>query len=160
MSNPIKIVISSGNQTGRSESIDSNNQFLDPMSKDADSGQTIARSAVAGQLIGAAVNAAKRTISYGLSMYGDYTGDYVKQAQIDNALEIGSTILGIGASIVGGAVVGGPVGAIVSGVVAVANTAVNEILKVNTYNLNLAKQNAVASFNSSRIGRILTDGNR
>ena len=160
MSQPIKILISNGNQTGRTETISGGKQqFLDPTTKESDT-QTIAKSAIASQFIGAGISACKQIANYAISMYGDYTGSYIEQARIQNAVEIGSTILGVGASIVGGAVVGGPVGAIVAGVLSVGNIAVNEILKVNTYNLNIAKQNAIASFNSARIGRILTDGNR
>lgn len=159
MAQPLKITISNGNKGTQSQVTESPNAFIGPQAE-VKSGQTIAKSVIASQFINAGVSAGKTIVDYGLAMNGDYSGDYVRQDRINNALEVGSALLNIGAAFGSGVVMtgGNILGGVVTGAIAVGNLAVNEVLKVNTYNINIVKQNASAMFNRSRIGKILNNG--
>ena len=85
----------------------------------------------------ALVNAGKQLASYGISQYGNLTGNTIRQRQIDNALQIGSYI--------GQIAVGGWVGLTTSGINNVINT---------------RKANQQAELLYQRSGNITIDGGR
>ncbi len=120
----------------------------------------IFRSVYANQLATAGINTIKQGINYAKSNYGNFTGDYIGQQKIDNVFNAVNGLVSIGGAVVGGALVGGPIGAAVGGIVSGISIVTNAIQNEITYNLNLSKANRQANFNSQRIGRILTDGNR
>lgn len=162
----VDILISSSGNSGNSPNNTNNNnqnqsqtENIQPKGVGGNKG-LIFRSVYANQLATAGINVIKQGINYAKSNYGNFTGDYIGQQKIDNVFSTVNGLLSIGGAVVGGALVGGPVGAavgaVVSGISIVSNAIQNEI----TYNLNLSKANRQANFNSQRIGRILTDGNR
>ena len=122
--------------------------------------QYIAQGIYANRLIEASVSTIKQCFNYQASMYGSTTGDYITQSKIDNTFELVNNILSVGSSIAGGFAMGGPAGAAVGAVISVGSIAVNSALGNNTYQLNIRKENAAASFNSAQIGSILVNGNR
>lgn len=121
---------------------------------------TVLKSVYVTQLANAGIAAIKQCFNYQASIYGSTTGDYITQSKIDNTFELVNNVLGVAGSVVGGFAMGGPVGAAVSAVISVGSIAVNSVLGNQSYQLNLRKENAGASFNSAQIGSILTNGNR
>lgn len=92
----------------------------------------------------ALVNAGKQIASYGISQYGNLTGNTIRQRQIDNALQVGSYI--------GQIIAGGWVGAISVGV------------QLTTQGINNAitttKANQQAELLYQRSGNVTIDGGR
>lgn len=121
---------------------------------------TVLKSVYVTQLANAGIATIKQCFNYQASMYGSTTGDYITQSKIDNTFELVNNVLGVAGSIAGGFAMGGPIGAAVSAVISVGSIAVNSVLGNQSYQLNLRKENAGASFNSAQIGSILTNGNR
>lgn len=85
------------------------------------------------------VNQAKNAITYGVSNYGNLTGDYVTQANINAIIEIGG-LIGMAAT--------GPAGAIA----AVGSVA----LKVTDYYLDQSRKRREVDFLRQRVG--MTNG--
>lgn len=96
MPEPIEIVIR--------KTQDTSTQNTTKQTKDTKGKEDIERKAINTALI----NAGKQLASYGLSQYGNITGNTIRQRQIDNTLQI--------ASYVGQVLAGGWVGAISVGV--------------------------------------------
>lgn len=92
----------------------------------------------------ALVNAGKRLASYGISQYGNLTGNTIRQRQIDNALQIGSYV--------GQIAVGGWVGAIAVGV-QLTTSGINNAIATR-------KANQQAELLYQRSGNITIDGGR
>lgn len=51
------------------------------------------KSAARSAITSMAIDYGKRTIQYGVSVFGDLTGDYRMQTQVSGAVEMGSTLL-------------------------------------------------------------------
>lgn len=100
----------------------------------------------------AAVGNIKQAINYGLSNVGNFTGDYIKQNQINNQLEMFSNV----STIAMGAISGGWIGA----VIATASIA----MKVGLGEFGKYTQNQISSLNNrlsmERSGNQLFDGSR
>ena len=64
---------------------------------------------------------AKSTIMYGLSNVGNFTGNYMAQAQINNSVHALSGIASLGMTALAGFKVGGPVGAAIATGLAIVN---------------------------------------
>lgn len=111
-------------------------------------------------LISSGVNITKQIVTDSVSMYGDLTGNYREQNDIENSFKILQGISGVGKSVTGGAVVGGVGGAVVTGVVTVGTTVYSNYRAQRNYSNSLVKQNIQANFNSQRIGNILVGGGR
>lgn len=120
----------------------------------------VAVSVYASQLARAGLDTLKTGFNFAKSMYGDFTGDYIGQAKIDNAVAGVQQLVGVGSSIVGGAMVGGVAGAVVGAVVSVGSLVTEAVTTNVRYDFNLARTNANAGFNASRLGAILINGNR
>lgn len=84
---------------------------------------------------------ATEAVNWSISNIGNFTGDYVKQSNIQNAVNLGNKLAGIGMSIAAGASIGGPVGALITGTIAVVGTAVNTVLSDISNSFQVKKQN-------------------
>lgn len=92
----------------------------------------------------ALISAGKQLASYGLSQYGNLTGNTIRQRQIDNTLQIGSYV--------GQILVGGWVGAISVGV-QLTTSAINN-------NIATRKANQQAELLYQRSGNVTLNGGR
>ena len=112
------------------------------------------------QLITTASNTAKTLGKFATTQYGNFTGNYVAQRKIDNALSITEGLISLGSSVVTGAMAGGWIGALVSAVTYATNITIGQIQSSFQYSQQISRTNAIANYNSQRIGSILTNGNR
>ena len=100
----------------------------------------------------AVVQLGKQTLSYGSSMIGNVTGNYILQNKIDNAVQIVGYAGQIGVGFATGGVVGGVVSAIaVAGQIGMS--AVN-------FEIERTKANAQASYLMQQRGGLLNDKSR
>ena len=121
--------------------------------------RSIVKSAIVHQLVTAGVNNAKSIVQNQISIYGDVTGDYIKQTNMEqtynNIMQGASTLLSIGTAFA----VNPYVGLITVGVQAVSS-GVQEWQRRKQYDIEYSKANTVANYNSVRLGAKLIDGNR
>lgn len=120
---------------------------------------TILKSAIVHQLVGTGINTAKTMVQTQISLYGDTTGDYLKQTKMENTynniMNGTSTVLSIGM----GFAVNPAMGAVTLGITAI-NLGVQEWQYNKRERLEVNKANAIANFNSQRLGAKLVNGNR
>lgn len=103
---------------------------------------------------------AKQVGTYMISNIGTKYGDQARQNEINNIKSAGSTLLSMGEEIAAGAMVAGPIGAVVASVAAIAGQVVEISERVDEYN-QLQKQNSLEEVRSSeRLGQISTQRNR
>lgn len=95
---------------------------------------------------------AKQTISTGLNNIGNFTGNYVKQDQVQNQVEVLSDMASIGI----GAMAGGWVGAVVAATGVVFKRITNFVVE-NQNQLHAERQ---SEFLKIRSGNSLTNGSR
>ena len=120
----------------------------------------LTRSVYVNQLANSGISALKSAFNFAKSNYGNFTGDYLGQQKIDNTFSVANTLLSFGSSVFSGAMVGGIPGAMVGAVVGAINIGVNAWQNSVEYNNTITKTNYTSSFNSQRIGIVLTNGNR
>ena len=112
------------------------------------------------QLIGEVKQLANTAVTFGISNYGNFTGDFQAQRDIDAAMGIMSNI----SSIVMGGVAGstfGPAGSIIGIAIATTNVAVNKGLSLYTEALNRRRTNREIDILRQRAGLdVLLDGSR
>lgn len=136
--------------TGRSTS----NNFKDPINYSL-TGKQMAKTAFGLGLI-----AVKRSINYGISQYGNMTGNYIQQAEIELGLEHLNNISVVGLSIYAGAKLGGPVGAVIGGVTAGFNIGLNYQAQYITLQTNIAKLNTYSNIMQERSGNTYNNDSR
>lgn len=119
-----------------------------------------ATSVFAHQVLNLAKNSAKTLGKFAASQYGDLTGNYVGQRKIDNALSIAEGVISLGTSIAMGAISGGWIGVGVALVSYATNATIGQIQASIGYSKQISRTNAIANYNSQRLGSILVDGNR
>ena len=95
---------------------------------------------------------AKQAIMYGISQYGDMTGDYVGQRQIQNAISAAGDMIGI-------AMAGIRYGAVGLAVALSAKT-VSTSMQLRSFIIDVKKQNIQAEFMRERAGSTLGSGSR
>lgn len=121
--------------------------------------QTIVKSSITHRLISTGISTAKSIIQNQISIYGDVTGDYIKQTQMEqtynNIINMANELTGVG------------IGFAVNPVVGVANLGVKLLTlslqgwqREEQYSIEYAHSNAVANYNSVRLGAKLVNGNR
>jgi hypothetical protein len=104
-------------------------------------------------LIGqAVVQLGKRALSYGSSMVGNVTGNYIMQNKIDNAVAIAGYAGQIGVGFATGGVVGG----VVSAIAVAGQIGINAA----NYEIDRTKANAQANYLMQQRGGILNDYSR
>ena len=102
----------------------------------------------------------KKAINYGISQYGNQTGNYISQSQTQALLDTGMTGLGIGMSFVTGTLVGGPVMGALMGGLALANSAINIGFQQRTLQINIDKLNTYSNIQRERSGNVYNNGSR
>ena len=114
-----------------------------------------------------ALSTAKKAYNYGISQYGNITGNYIGQAEMEMQMELFNNassvvmagLLGAKAgSIVPG--IGTIVGAVVGSGIAVANIGVNNYFKNQTLQTNIDKINTYANIMQERSGNMYNNGSR
>lgn len=108
--------------------------------------------AVASIFAHQAISTTKQIVNYGISNIGSFTGDYVKQDQVQHAVGIVSDI----SSIVVGAAAGGWVGAIV----ATLGVATKHVMSAVTEEKNAQHQERAVELLRARSGNYTTNGSR
>lgn len=121
--------------------------------------RTIAASAITHSLVNAGINNAKSIIQNQISIYGDVTGDYIKQTNMEqtynNIMNGAGVLLSVGTSFM----VHPVVGLINLGLQGVS-VGIQEWQRQKQYSIEYARSNAIANYNSVRLGEKLVDGNR
>ena len=84
---------------------------------------------------------ATQAVNWSISNIGNFTGDYLKQTNVQQVVSLGSKLVGIGMSVVAGAQAGGLIGALVTGTIAVAGTVINTALENKSNAFQVQKQN-------------------
>ena len=102
--------------------------------------------------VSAAARNIKTAVAYGLQNYGNFTGDYIGQESINQALEVVGNV----SSIALGAVSGGWVGA----VIATASVAVSAATKEFSKQMQYKADEINAEYARQRSGNALYDGSR
>lgn len=118
------------------------------------------KTVAAHQLMQSTMNMAKTMITDSVSMYGEMTGEYLKQTKIENVFKVVGGVSSSVGTVAAGAMTGGIAGFVVSGVVVTGNLVYSQIKNNINYNNSIVKSNIQASFNSQRIGNILIGGGR
>ena len=80
-------------------------------------------------------------VNYQLSNIGNFTGDYIAQTNVNNALNAAHTLMGIGGSALAGFMVAGPIGAVIAGSISVINSGVNSALSIHSNKIQNQKTN-------------------
>lgn len=84
---------------------------------------------------------ATEIVNWSISNIGNFSGDYIKQANVQKAIGLTSKILGIGMAAFHGGMAGGPIGALVAGTVALVGTGVSIALEDRANSFQVQKQN-------------------
>ena len=114
---------------------------------------TTPKSKAAKILLGqAVVSMGKRALEYGSSQYGNMTGNYLMQNQIDSAIQG----VGYAAQIITGFATGGVVGGVVSTIAVATQVGVNAF----NYSVNQIKANQKADYLMNVRGGILNANSR
>lgn len=157
MSNSLKIIVKADKGNESNNTIQ---DTLNPATSQNSKSSMVARSVYAVQMVRAAENMVKNEFNYQISRYGDTTGDYIGQSNIDLTMQRVNMIASLGSTVGMGFMVGGVAGAVVGAVISIGTLAQNSVHEVQTFNLNMMKTNASASFSGSMIGSIISGGNR
>lgn len=109
---------------------------------------------------GIALGALKRSINYGISQYGNLTGNYIAQADMELQLSRANDALSLASITIAGAKMGGGWGAIVGFAVGVINLGINYGQQVATLNTNVSKLNTYANIMQDRANGIYSNESR
>jgi len=82
-----------------------------------------------------------QAVLYSFHNIGNFTGDYITQAKVNESLEIVSSLAGIGMSAIAGFSVGGPIGAVIGASLDVINRTVSSAFSINTRMVENRKTN-------------------
>ena len=118
------------------------------------------KTAAMHQLMQNTINMAKTMITDSVSMYGEMTGEYLKQTKIENIFKTVGTATSFVGTVAAGAMTGGVAGAVVGAVIATGNLVYSQVKSNINYSNSIVKSNIQASFNSQRIGNVLIGGGR
>ena len=121
--------------------------------------RTIAASAITHSIVNAGISNAKSIIQNQISIYGDVTGDYIKQTNMEqtynNIMNGAGMLLSVGTSFMVHPVVG-----LINFGLQGISVGVQEWQRQKQYSIEYARSNAIANYNSVRLGEKLVDGNR
>lgn len=107
------------------------------------------------------ISQTKQFISYNVQNIGNFTGDYVTQRKVSEAMQAATILGNIGMATLAGAKMGGPWGAVAGAAIAIAGTAINAGYEHHTQ----VVQNAKINYNIDQLRRrsglnSYTDGSR
>lgn len=128
--------------------------------EESNSRLTIFQSVAMTNLVTSTVNLSKSMITDSLSMYGDMTGEYLKQTKIDNTFKVVGGISSIAGNITTATAAGGLAGFAVSTAVETGKLVYTGVKSNINYSNSIVKANIQAIFNSQRIGNVLIGGGR
>lgn len=101
----------------------------------------------------------KRAIAYDIAQMGNQTGAYIRQAEIELALGVGTKILGIGTGI-GAAAMVNPVLGVATAIISVGSEAISIGQQYRTLQTNIAKLNTYNNIMQERSGGTFSNGSR
>lgn len=131
-------------------------QASDKLSGDS---SNILKSAIVHQLVGTGINTAKTMVQTQISFYGDATGDYIKQTKMENTynniMNGTSTVFSLGMAFAVNPVMG-----TVTAGITLLGAAIKEWQNDRRERLEVNRANAIANYNSQRLGAKLVNGNR
>jgi len=110
--------------------------------------------------IGFALAALKREISYSISQYGNMTGNYIQQAEIQLGMEMLNNVIAVGAGTIAGAKYGGIPGAVVGFAISAGSVATGYVNQWRTLQVNIAKLDTYANIMQERSGNSYNNGSR
>lgn len=114
-----------------------------------------------GKLINEVKSLSKTAVMYSLNNIGNFTGDYITQTQVNNTISNLSSLASIGMSTIAGAKLFGPVGALVTGTLALVNQGVSSALNIHSLRVENRKINYEIEQLRDRAGLNTTlDGSR
>lgn len=117
-------------------------------------------SIVANNLMNMGKQILSNVVDYRLSHYGDTTGNYLAQSNLNHSIEALKQMGGVVTAGVTGFLQGGPLMAVVNVGMQIGSLAIGNARDNKEYSIAMARTNASASFNASRMGYILEGGNR
>lgn len=165
MAEPIEIIIrkgSGGEGTGfgvpGANANESSGRGTKMFTEGVDENQNLKRFTKA--VVGFGLATLKRQITYSIGQYGNKTGNYIAQAEIQSGMEIFNNVLGIGTATIGGATMGGVPGAIAGFVISAANVAIGYNNQYQTLQTNIAKLNTYANIMQERSGNTYNNDSR
>lgn len=104
---------------------------------------------------------AKQFVTYNIQNIGNFTGNYVTQRKVSEAVNVLTIGMNIATAGIAGFKIGGPIGAAVSTAIAVAGTAINAGYQSYTQRIENAKTNYNIDQLRRRSGlNVYTDGSR
>lgn len=113
------------------------------------------------RILGLAKSTATQAVSYTLGNVGNFTGDYITQAHINDTLSNLHTLMNMGSAALAGFKVGGVAGAVVGLAAGAIGTAVTTALQVNAQRLANSRTNYEIEQLRNRAGmNPLMDGSR
>lgn len=168
MAEPIEIIIRKGtggdgsgfgiagsNESKAMRGLGFGKEAEDFLKKNEQSGNKMLAAATA-----AALATLKKSINYQISQYGNMTGNYIEQAEMQLTLSVVQDIGGVVGATATGAMAGGPVGAVIGAVVGTTNLIVNKSFEYRTLQTNVAKLNTYANIMQERSGNMYNNGSR
>lgn len=113
------------------------------------------------KLLGTMKGVATSCVNYSLNNIGNFTGDYITQTNVDNALNNLNNIANIGLTALAGFKIAGPIGAVIGGSLALINSGVNSALNIRSMQIANNKINYEIQQLKVRSGlNTLLDGSR
>lgn len=102
----------------------------------------------------------KREIGYSISQYGNMTGNYIAQAEIELNIQAVNNIASIIGSTIVGAKIGGGYGAIAGFAIGATNIAVGYVNQWRTLQVNISKLDTYSNIMQERSGNANNNGSR
>lgn len=102
----------------------------------------------------------KRQISFSIGQYGNKTGNYITQSEMQLGIEIFNNVLGIGTATATGAIYGGIPGAIAGFAISAGSVAIGYSNQYQVLQTNITKLNTYANIMQERSGNTLNNNSR
>lgn len=159
MSEPVRVLITTGNnsqESSQSNPSSQNNEASGVLSSNGGILKTLG----AKRLISASLAVGKQLANNYISQYGDRTGDYTQQQQLENMYAVGNQMASSTLTVGAGFFMGGTPGLFFGLGLTATNMIIDAINTEKRAKMNNDRTNQQTAFNSSLIGSILKDGNR
>lgn len=126
--------------------------------KDEDKVATIFTNVVATQAYAQLKGELTEMAMYGINRHLMLTDDYVSERQLTASLNVINRSISVGATIVAGASVGGPVGAVFGALVGVSTTMFDIFKNLDQQNIRIKQMDKQLEYQRQRVGFSLTSG--
>lgn len=107
-----------------------------------------------------AVATLKRQIGFSIGQYGNKTGNYIKQDEIQLGMEMFNNILGVAGATAGGFMYGNVPGMIIAGAISAGSVAIGYSNQYQVLQTNIAKLNTYANIMQERSGNTYNNDSR